>query len=64
MNFSVVLLILLILLCIAEIIIGIVKKTRFLVIIGSVFAVVLILALLLALQYADALYISDPGHIL
>jgi len=64
MNFTMIALVALLILCAAEIFIGIKKRSTVLTVIGVVCALALILALILAVQYSDAMYISDPGVVL
>ena len=64
MNFTLAALIALIILCGFEIFTGIRRKSKFLVIIGAIFAAVLVLCLILFLKYSSALYIPGPGKIL
>jgi len=47
----------------AEIICGIVKKSRFLIIVGCVVAVMCALGLYLAICCADSIYITGPGQL-
>lgn len=64
MNFTYIFLAILLILCAIEIFIGIKKRSTVLTVVGVVCAVALILSLILAIQYSDALYISDPGVVL
>ena len=64
MDFTIISLIGLLILCGAEILIGLLKRSRILIAVGIIFGAVLILALLLALEYSSSLYLPGPGKIL
>lgn len=64
MNFAVIALIALLVLCLAEIILGIAHRSAALVAIGAVFLIIAAIALFLTVKYSGALYFSDPGHML
>ena len=64
MDFTIISLIGLLLLCGVEILIGVLKRSRILVAIGIIFGAVLILALILTLEYSSSVYLPGPGKIL
>ena len=63
MSFTVWALIIVLAASLGEIILGIVRRSRSLVVIGVILAYIAGVAMYLAITYADALYIAGPGYI-
>ena len=64
MNFSVIALAILLVLCAIEIVIGIVRRSGARVVIGIVLGIILALSLFLLVRYGDALYLTGPSYML